>query len=129
MAYYKSNFLAGDERAKSIQKYFEKIHDINLSDAQLYDLAIMGNAFLRPILRGTDYYQRLKRLYELEKERQRTGKPISKRIIAMKIFSLQQDYADRAGVFGRTPIIAVGKRDDVSEIIKSIEDEETEEEI
>lgn len=116
--FYRSGFVAADERAKAMQEYFNKLHDTKLTDTQLLRLAKRGNGFLYSILRGTDYFKRLEELNKLIEERKKTKRPLSQSQIACKIIEMQQEYADLAGIFGRPSIKGVERRDGIEDKIK-----------
>ena len=84
MAFYRSGFIAADERAKSILKYFDSFSNPELTEKEVFNLALSGNGILHDILMGTEYYQRLSVLNERVNELQKK-KHVSKRLLAFLI--------------------------------------------
>lgn len=139
MAYYRSGFIAADERAKAIQKYIDMTNDRALSDKERYLFVMNGNAAIHDVLMGSeadrktkeDYYSRLRHLFlELaikeQEQSMKLGYPykFSLRTKTSLILKLQQEYITMAGIFGRTGVKAVQKRGGEEEKIKSIIEKE-----
>ena len=116
MAYYRSSFVAADERAKHIQGYIAAFNDKNLSEIQRNNLIIFGNALLGDLLLETDYQKRLDKLNQGFKDLEtRLGRPVSKVIKSNQILKLQMEYVTRAGVFGRPQLKVVTPTEDGKE--------------
>lgn len=142
MTYYRSGFIAADERAKAIQRYLDSANDKGLTDKQRYLHILNGNGFLHDLLMGSetdkkigvDYYTRLEEMLIklIEEEATQTIKlgyvfKFSLRTKANAILKLQLEYINSAGVFGRSGIKAIAKKDGEEDQIKEILEKEGEE--
>ena len=134
MAFYRSGFIAADERAKAIQKYIDGAQNPQLSDRERYNYILNGCSELHDILmsseeerkKETDYYSRLAKINKKIRSGEEKGEFFSIRTKAGIILKLQQEYITAAGIFGRPPVKSGGEEENTEEVLKALKIEDGE---
>ena len=127
MAFGKNFQTPEEQLAFKVIDYFNEIRSIKDGEEK-YQAVIDGEVLCWPFLEGvgTAYREAKKKIYDIADQKAGKDGEIDTIGVANAIAKVQQREARRWGIYGKTGIVALGKRDNSAEVMEAIQEEDAE---